>query len=265
MAVTELKAAPGFADHPGYRVDFEPCAKRVRVIAGDQVVADSTVVRLLRETAHTPVYYFPRADVDETLLAPSEKTTYCPFKGVASHWHIDLEGRRIEDAVWGYPAPFVETADIKDYLAFYWRKMDAWYEEDEEVFVHARDPHVRIDILHCERPLKVVLAGEIVAQSTRSLLLFETGLPVRYYLPEADVNMAVLTPSSTRSACPYKGEARYYSAHVAGQSFPDIVWTYPEPLAEVARIKDRLCFFNERVEALILDGQVLPKPVTKWS
>ena len=143
--------------------------------------------------------------------------------------------------------------------------MDAWYEEDEEVFVHARDPHVRIDVLRSNRPLEVVLGGEVIASTTRACFLFETGLPTRYYIPPEDVRQDLLSPSETESACPYKGTAGYFSAKVGGQSYEDIVWTYPDPLPEVAGIKGMLSFFNEKVGAIRLDGQELSKPQTKWS
>ena len=143
--------------------------------------------------------------------------------------------------------------------------MDQWYEEDEEVFVHARDPHVRIDILESHRQVEIVLGGEVVARTRRARFLFETGLPTRYYVPAEDVRRDLLEASDSHSACPYKGTASYYSARVAGQAYEDIAWVYPEPLPEVARIKGYLCFYNERVDAIHLDGEALPKPSTKWS
>jgi uncharacterized protein (DUF427 family) len=167
--------------------------------------------------------------------------------------------------VWSYEDPFPEVAAIKDYLAFYWNKMDHWYEEDEEVFVHARDSHVRIDVLQSRRPLEVVLGGETVAKTSRARFLFETGLPTRYYIPREDVKMELLTPSESRSACPYKGSASYYTAKIGGETYEDIAWSYPEPIEEAQKIKDLICFFNEKVEAILLDGAALPKPQTKWS
>lgn len=265
MSNVDSRKRSAFADNPGYRIDFEPCAKRVRVLFNCRTLADTTRVRLLRETKHVPVYYFPKADVRLDLLRPSDHRTFCPFKGDASYWHVVDGGRTAENAVWSYPEPFEEVASIKDYLAFTWGQMDAWYEEDEEVFVHARDPHVRIDVLRSNRPLEVVLGGEVVASTTSARLLFETGLPVRYYIPAEDVRRDLLSPSESQSACPYKGTAGYFSAKVDGRSYDDIVWTYPDPLPEVAPIRDLLCFFNEKVDAIRLDGEELPKPQTKWS
>ena len=269
MSQTAVKKHSAFAAHPDYRVEFAPCAKRVHVRLGGETLADSTAVRLMRETRHVPVYYFPRDAVGMDLLRRSDHVSFCPFKGEASYWHAEAGGRLVENAVWSYEDPFEEVAGIRDYLAFYWNKMDAWYEEDEEVFVHARDPHVRIDVLESRRPLQVILGGETIAETTGARFLFETGLPVRYYIPQADVRMALLTPAETHTACPYKGTASYYAAKGGGEAGAeaggDIAWFYPDPLPEVRKIKDLLCFYNERVDAIRLDGEELPKPETKWS
>ena len=257
--------APGFAKHAGYRLEIEPCGKRVRTLIGDEPLADSTAVLLLRESGHVPVYYFPSHDVRMDLLERSDHATYCPFKGEAAYWTVAAAGRRIENAVWSYEDPFEEAAPIKDHLAFYWNRMDRWYEEDEEVFVHARDPKVRVDILPSSRPVKVILGGETVAETTGALFLFETGLPIRYYIPPEDVRRDFLEPSPTETSCPYKGTARYHSMRVGDRRYEDIVWYYPDPVAEAAKIKDRLCFFNEKVDAIVVDGREIAKPQTKWS
>lgn len=265
MSQVAAKKRSAFADHPGYRVEFEPCAKRVRVDFAGETLADSTRVRLMRETAHVPVYYFPRDDLRMDLLQPSDHKTFCPFKGEASYWHLAADGKWVENAVWSYEAPFEEVAAIKDTMAFYWNKVDAWYEEDEQVFVHARDPQVRIDVLESSRPLKVVLGGETLAETARARFLFETGLPVRYYIPRENLRMELLESSDSESACPYKGTAHYYSARIGGQLFEDVAWFYPDPLPEVAPIKDLICLYNEKVDATFLDGKELPKPKAKGS
>lgn len=265
MSETAVARRSAYAEHPGYRVDFAPCAKRVRVRLGGETLADSTAVRLMRETRHVPVYYFPRDAVRMDLLRPSDHSSFCPFKGEASYWHAEIGGRLVENAVWSYEAPFQEVAGIRDYLSFYWNKMDSWHEEDEEVFVHARDPHVRIDVLESRRRLEVVLGGETIAETTRARFLFETGLPVRYYIPQADVRRELLAASETHTACPYKGTASYRTANIGGKAYEDIAWFYSDPLLEVIKIKDLLCFFNEKVDAIRLDGEQLAKPETKWS
>jgi uncharacterized protein (DUF427 family) len=142
--------------------------------------------------------------------------------------------------------------------------MDHWYEEEEEVFVHPRDPYHRVDVLASSRHIRVELAGQLVAESSRPHILFETGLPTRYYLPLADVRMELLEPTETHSRCPYKGLASYWTARVGEEVFADIVWCYPEPIPECPKVKDLLCFFNERAD-ITVDGQPLPKPKTQWS
>ena len=259
------QSGPGYAKHPGYRIDFAPCAKRVRAVFNGETVADSTAVRLLHETAHIPVYYFPREDLRPDLLTRTTHSSYCPFKGEASYWSLSVGDRVAENAVWSYEAPYREVADIKDYMAFYWNRMDRWFEEDEEVFVHARDPYVRLDVLPSSRPVRIVAGGEVVAESARALFLFETGLPTRYYIPREDVRQDLLVASDSHTACPYKGTASYHSLKLGDRLMEDIVWFYPEPVREVTPIRDHLCFYNEKVDAVVVDGVEQPKPKTKWS
>jgi uncharacterized protein (DUF427 family) len=166
--------APGFQSNPDYKILFEPSPRRVRVEFGGEVIADSTVVHLLFETRHLPVYYFPRADVRFDRLRPTDHHTYCPYKGTASYWSIAVGDRLSENAVWGYPEAFTEVAAIKDYVAFYWDRVDHWYEEDDEIFVHARDPYKRVDVVTSSRPLEVIVGGETVARTTRARFLYET-------------------------------------------------------------------------------------------
>jgi uncharacterized protein (DUF427 family) len=258
-------SAPGYAKHPDYRVELLDCAKRVRAVLSGETLADSTRTLLMRETGITPVYYFPRADVRLDLMERTDHATFCPFKGEASYWTLAAGGKRAENAAWSYEAPYREALGIKDRVAFYWDRMDRWLEEDEKVLVHARDPLVRIDVLESRRPVRVVVGGETVAESQRARFLFETGLPPRYYIPAEDLRADLLVPSETRTACPYKGTAYYYSLRVAGRLYEDLVWTYPDPLPESYRIKDRLCFFNEKADAIFVDGTEVPKPKTKWS
>src|SRR5438105_7126518 len=184
-------------------VATEASPKRVRAVFAGHTIADSNRVLMLREAKHTPVYYFPMDDVRMDLLVPSAHRTTCPFKGEASYWSVEVDGRRADDAVWGYEDPIPERADIKGHVAFYWDKLDHWFEEEDEVFVHPRDPYHRVDVLHSARHLRVVVGGETVAESTRPVLLFETGLPVRYYLPKLDVRLDLPTPTDTITHCPY--------------------------------------------------------------
>ena len=141
---------------------------------------------------------------------------------------------------------------------------DRWFEEDEEVFVHPKDPYHRVDVLESSRHVRVSLNGEVVAETSRPKLLFETGLPVRYYIPPEDVREELLVPSEKHTRCPYKGVASYWSVKAGGELAENLAWYYPEPTPDTAKIADHLCFFNEKVD-LTVDGEAQPRPQTQWS
>jgi uncharacterized protein (DUF427 family) len=250
---------------PNYKITFEVSPRRVRVAFNGTTIADSTNAHLLFETRHLPVYYFPRGGVRMDLLSPTEHHTFCPYKGTASYWTIRDGDRISENAVWGYPAPLDEVAAIGDFVAFYWDRVDHWYEEDEEIFVHPRDPYKRVDVALSSRPVRVIVGGETIAETSRGRFLFETRLPTRYYIPPDDVRMDLLVPSDKVTRCPYKGEARYWSVKIGDRLYPDLVWSYPEPIAECPKIKGLFAFFNEQVDAILVDGKEVPRPLTKWS
>jgi uncharacterized protein (DUF427 family) len=220
---------------------------------------------LLREPGHVPLYCFPREDVRMDLLVPAAPATREPDGDEAVHWSVVAGDRTAENAAWSYPSPPPGGASLAGYVAFEWSKMDAWFEEDDEVYVHARDPYKRVDVLHSSRHVSVVVAGEVVADTGRPRLLFETGLPTRYYIPKPDVRMDLLVPSAAETRCPYKGVASYYSVRVGGRLVEDIAWYYRHPIPECARIENLVCFFNERVDALYVDGELQPRPRTRWS
>src|SRR5918993_5699128 len=249
------------SDHLLY---FEDSPRRVRVVFGGETVADSRRAKLLHEAGLLPVYYFPIEDVRMELLEESDHTTHCPFKGDASYWSVRAGDRVAENAVWSYPEPIDSARPIAGYLAFYWRKMDHWYEEDEEVFVHPRDPYHRVDVLESSRHVRVKVAGEVVAETQRPTILFEAGLPPRYYILEEDVRMELLEASEKTTQCPYKGVASYYSVEAGDGRVEDLVWYYPEPIPEAGKIEGLLAFFNERVD-LEVDGEVQERPRTQWS
>ena len=259
--------APGYQKNPDHHIRLDPSPRRVRVRFGGEWIADSVNMRLMYEARHLPVYYFPLEDVRTDLLAPTAHSTHCPYKGNASYWTIDAGGRTSENAVWAYPAPYDEMAaiDLEKCCAFYWDRVDHWYEEDEEIFVHPRDPYKRVDAVASSRPVRVVVGGETVAETTRAHFLFETNLPTRYYIPRDDVRMDLLEPTASSSRCPYKGVARYWSATAGGETREDIAWSYDDPVPECPKIRDLICFYNENVDAILVDGRELEKPVTKWS
>lgn len=247
------------------RIVVEDSPRRVRAVFNGETIADSTNMKLMHETRHLPVYYFPIEEVRLDLMQKTDHSTHCPHKGDASYWSVQVGDKLAENAMWTYENPIDKVPEIKGLVAFYWNKMNHWYEEDEEIFIHARDPYKRIDTIASTRHVQVMLGGETIADSKRPYLLFETGLPVRYYLPKEDVRLDLLAPSDLLTGCPYKGTASYYSATVNGKQFDNIVWTYPDPVSDCPKIRDLLCFYNENVDQIIVDGEVVEKPKTKWS
>lgn len=247
----------------GSALYLEPSPKRIRAVIAGETVADSCNAMLLQESGHQPIYYFPPEDVRFDLLESSDKHTRCPKKGEASYYSVRVGDRVVKDAAWYYPDPIDGAPPIKDLIAFYWERVDQWLEEDEEVFGHARDPYHRLDLRRTNRHIRVLLDGEVLAETDRALALFESNLPTRWYMPREDVR-ASLEPSETTSTCPYKGHAGYYSVRLSsGELAADLVWYYPEPLLEVSAIAGLVCFFNERVD-LELDGELQERPNSPW-
>jgi uncharacterized protein (DUF427 family) len=250
---------------PGYVVFTMSCPKRLRVKHCGKIVADTTRALLLFESDHLPIYYFPLADIRMDLMVPSDFTSDCPFKGRARHYSMRGPGERGEAILWHYDQPVANCPDISDHASFYWHEVDHWFEEDEEVFVHARDPFRRVDCLRSSREVRVELAGTEVARSTRAVLLFETGLPTRYYLPPDDIRMDLATPSALTTRCPYKGIASYHHLTIGADRFENILWSYVDPVHEVAPIRGLHCISHESVDRLFVDGVEQPRPVTSWS
>lgn len=247
-------------------VRVEPIAKRVRAFVGGVAIADTCRVMMMFETARLGVYYFPIEDVRTDLLVATSKVVKSAAKGDATYYSIAVDGKTVENAAWRYLDPPANCPEIANLVAFHWKLMDAWFEEDDEVFVHARDPYHRIDVLDSSREVRVVVGGRTVALTRRARFLFETGLPVRYYIPKEDVRTDLLQPSQTKTACAYKGPtSQYWQATTAGGALCDFAWCYEEPAPEVARIAGRVAFFNERVDAIYVDGQEMPRTRTTWS
>jgi uncharacterized protein (DUF427 family) len=235
----------------------------VRVVHAGETIADSRAVVMVHESGHQPVYYFPREDVRGELLTDSKRRTRCPKKGQAHYHTIRVGDEVVEAGAWYYPDPIPGAVGLRDMIAFYWDRFDAWYEEDEQVFVHPRDPYHRIDTRRSDRLVRVSLDGQLLAESRRALALFESNLPTRWYLPREDVR-ATLQASDTTTACPYKGVAGYDSVVLeGGEVVSDLVWCYSDPLPEVGAIAGLVCFFNERVD-LELDGILQERPQSPW-
>ena len=250
----------------GHVLFFEHSPRRIRAAFGGETLVDTRRGKLMHETGHVPVYYFPLEDVRTDLLRPTDHATHCPFKGDASYWSIQAGGREAENAVWGYPEPLPDAPGLAGYVAFYFDRLDHFFEEDEEVFGHPRDPYHRIDVLRTSAHVRVLLGGRVLADTRRAQALYETGLPTRYYVPEADVALDALEPvEGLRTRCAYKGLAdEWYAAEGGGERVEAAAWVYRDPRPEAIAVKDHLAFFNERLD-IEVDGQVLERLPTPWS
>jgi uncharacterized protein (DUF427 family) len=245
-------------EHP--RLRLEPTSKRLRVMLGGEMVADTTSALMVWEVPYYPNYYFPGEDVRTDLLVETGETKDSPSRGVATFLSVKADGA--EGTAYTYREPLLP--EIGGRFVFVWKTMDHWFEEDEEVYVHARDPYTRIDITPSSRRVRVEIDGVTVADSTNGSFLFETGLPTRYYLPKVDVRQDLFTPTDRATSCPYKGTARYWSVGVNGSSLENVVWGYDTPLPESQKIAGLVAFYNEKVD-IYLDEVLQERPKTKFS
>jgi uncharacterized protein (DUF427 family) len=234
-------------------VRSEPSGKRVRIFLGGEKIVDSDDALYVWESPWYPQYYLPMADVVEGALLPSPTTSHSPSRGTADHFTVRGGGREAPDAAWSYGDS--QLPELRNRVRFDFDSMDAWFEEDEEIFVHPRDPATRVQILPSSRRVTIELDGITVADSSHPTLLYETHMPRRTYIPKVDVRMDLLTPTSSTTRCPYKGTARYWS--LPGND--DVAWSYPTPLGESAQIAGLVAFYDERVDVTV-DGvrQVRP-------
>jgi uncharacterized protein (DUF427 family) len=242
-------------------VHIERSARRTRTYFGGKLIADSEHVLLVYETKRPPAYWFPIADVRMEYL---ERRDQAQQAADTIRWRLVVNDCIAHNAARAYSQPSGDRAGLEGHLTFYWDQMDAWFEEDEEVFVHPRDPYTRVDTVHSSRHVRVEIDGVTLGETHRPILLFETGLPTRYYIPKQDVRMALLEPTESVTRCPYKGVARYWSARVGDKLVKDIVWSYPAPIPECPKIENLLSFYNEHVD-LYIDGGLQDRPITPFS
>jgi uncharacterized protein (DUF427 family) len=243
------------------RVRTEIGGRRVRTYLSGELVADTTAPLLVWEKPYYPVYYFPLSDVRADLTATGE-TKRSPSRGDATVYTVATAGGKAQGAAYRHVESPVE--ELRDYVAFSWEAMDSWHEEDEQVYVHARDPYTRVDILQSSRHIEVVIDGVKVADSDAPRLLFETGLPVRYYLPKTDVRMDLLEATNLHTECPYKGTASYYDVVVEGTRHENVVWWYPFAAEESQRVAGLVSFYNEKLD-IYVDGELEVRPKTMFS
>ncbi len=242
-------------------IRIEEGRKRVRAYLNGQLVADTARPVLVWEWPYYPAYYFPAADVRAELI-PAGETEHSPSRGDAEVLHVKTAAGTAERAALRYPDSPLPA--LRELVRLDWASMSEWLEEDEPVYVHPRDPYKRVDILASSRHVRVELDGVTVADSRQPRILFETGLPPRYYLPLTDVRLDLLRPSQSSSRCPYKGTAGYWSVDTGQAVHEDIVWIYRTPLPESQKIAGLACFYNEKVD-LFIDGEPQERPRTHFS
>lgn len=233
----------------------EPARRRMRVRFGDSWIADSEDVVLLHEPGRYPVAYFAISDVRPEALVPTERITMHRDLG-ATRWYTVRAHREAQRAAWTHTDLPGHAALLRDRVAFAWRAMDAFYDEDERILGHAPDNYHGIDIRQSSRHLVVRADTEVIADTTAPVVLYESGFAPRWYVQRAYVDATALNQSRTTTFCPYKGLAPYYD--IAGRS--DAAWYYRGAFSEAAAIDDLVSFDPEKLEVFLDDRCLLPQP-----
>ncbi|MGI8428117.1 MAG: DUF427 domain-containing protein [Solirubrobacteraceae bacterium] len=239
----------------------EPVPRRVRAMLGGQVVLDTTRALYLWEWPFYPQFQIPANDVDAAALIDEEHTHRISRGTVA---RVGLRAGGVDRP--GAGRRYVETTaeGLAGTIRFDWAALDAWFEEDEEIFVHPRNPYVRVDALRSTRTVRVELEGIVLAESGASVMAFETGLPTRYYVDRSAVDFASLRASDTVTSCPHKGRTTgYWSVQTPDALHADLAWTYDFPTRQLLPIAGMIAFYNENVD-IYLDGQLEPRPATHF-
>ena len=267
-----------FSKFPDLR--YQPTAKRVRAMVGGSAVVDTVQALLVWEPKRvTPIYAVSEADLRAELAPPGQQADDVPEHG----FRLGREGPPGLDPRTGFgrhtaageeldvvtsqarlPRAAFRPADpdLAGYVVLDFNAFD-WLEDDEEIIGHPRDPFHRVDIRASSVPVEVAVDGVTLASTTSGQLLYETMLPVRYYLPRADVRLELLQDSPKRTVCPYKGRASYYT-YPGSEEGRNIAWVYDSTMRDAGQIQGLVCFFNERVD-LTVGGVLQPRPVTPWS
>ena len=226
----------------------EPSPRWVRVFLNGEAVANSRNTQLVWQGSYPTSYWFPREDVQFALLTPTAQANG------RLRWNVRVGDRIAAGAAWQPIDLPEEHAVLSDHIAFEWASMDEWREEEEAIIGHPRDPYHRVDCVQSSRHVVIEIDGQVGADSNRPMIVFETGMRNRYYLPHVDVKSDVLAKSERTSVCPYKGTAAYWSVKVAGKLHNDVAWSYPDPLPESERLRGHMCFYDEHVDVTV-DGE----------
>ncbi len=235
----------------------EPVPRRVRGILGGKTVFDTLAAKYVWEWQNYPQYYIPLGDVrTELLVSENEKQN-------SARGEIELHGLKVDGIHRPKAAKVLREsplAHLSGTVRFEWAALDAWFEEDEKVFVHPRNPYSRVDALRSTRNVRVELEGALLGGSTSSIMVFETGLPTRYYLNRTELEFAHLVPSNKVTSCPYKGTtSSYWSVKVGETVHLDLAWSYEFPTHQLLPIAGLVAFYNEKVD-ISVDGQLLERP-----
>ena len=256
----DLRDYPSAPAEPG-RV--EPAPRRIRGYVGGHQVFDTVRARYVWDWPFYPQYAVHPADVGARLV-PDDRTESLP-NGTAHGHTLEVGEKSHSGAALVYADG--ATGDLAGWVRFAWSSLDTWFEEDEPIYVHPRNPYVRVDALRSHRHVRVELDGVLLAESHAPVLLFETGLPTRYYLDRADVDFTHLRPSDTQTPCPYKGRtSAYWSVEVDGrvpEDHTDLAWTYDYPTGGALPVAGMVAFYNERVD-LTVDDVRLERPRTHF-
>jgi uncharacterized protein (DUF427 family) len=240
---------------------IEPVPRRVRASLNGAVVFDTTRALYVWEWPSYPQYYIPLADCNRDLLVDEDHTEQLRRGTARRH------GLRVgEVSRSGVAHVYTEEAleGLVGAVRFEWAALDAWFEEDEEVFVHPRNPYTRVDALRSTRHVRIELNGCVLAESASPVMVFETGLPTRYYVNRTEVGFEYLRATETVTSCPYKGKTSGYWSVVIGDSVhADLAWAYDFPTRQLLPIAGLIAFYNEKVD-VVLDGERLPRPATHF-
>jgi uncharacterized protein (DUF427 family) len=238
-----------------------PVPRRIRAELAGRTVLDTLGAYYLWEKPFYPQFQIPAVDIDADLLTTTEQTEELAYGTVA---RVDLAVGQIARPGAGERCVSSPTEALVDTVHLDWKALDVWYEEDEQVFVHPRDPYTRVDALRSRRRIRVERQGILLAESDAPVIVFETGLPPRYYLDRTAVDFSHLRPSDTVSECPYKGTtSEYWSVEIEGKVIPDLAWSYAFPTRQLLPITGLVAFYDERVDVSI-DGVAQPRPKTHF-
>lgn len=253
--ITGYHSGPKINDN-NHRVFIETCNKRIRLKYNETFVVDSVRSRLLFEDGHIPMYYFPKDDIETKYLSKTDLITNCPYKGNATYWTLEINGRQVVNAAWSYEKPLDSQQQLKGLIAFYWKSIDNWYEEEEEIFSHPKDPYVRLDAIKSKRKIRVFFDGVLVTESTNCTILFQTGLPPQYYFSKNDI-IPELKLLYIKSRCAYKGIANHFTLNINNNFLENIASSFTNPPPEMSGIKDLICFDHNKINTVVYDSGLI--------